>query len=477
MAMDVSSVKSSSMRVAIIGGGLAGLSAAFFLRRLSPLTTVDLFEASDRLGGAIRTEKIDGYLVEQGADMFATEPRAAVELCRELDIENQLLTPLPTARGAAIVYHGKLVRIPEGFVLMRPTLLWPMMKTPLLSWTGKLRLLAERWVKRRGDIADESIESFVTRRLGRETLDRLVQPLVGGIYTGDVARLSMAATMPQFWEMERRDGSLYRATVRRQRAGVDQVEKHSAGARYENFRSFPEGMSSLIEALAVHLDPRRTHLSVPVRGLTRTDNRWSITAGSQQAAGSFDQVILATPAKVATGLLENVAPVASRALGEIAFASSAVVILGIRAADIQQSMPIAGFIVPIMEGRNILAVSFTGDKFAGRTPAGHKLLRVFIGGELQKGILERSNEELIDLAKKELRELIGLRGEPVLSKVVRWNEAMPQYYVGHLQRLETIDKSIAEHPGLWIIGNSLHGVGIAPTIAYARKVAEAIVER
>lgn len=469
-------VKTSSLRVAIVGGGVAGLSAAFALRRLNPAIQVDLFEASDHLGGAIRTESVGGFLVEHGADMFATEPKAAMELCRELAIDDELLTPLPAARGAAIVQRGKLVKIPDGFVLMRPTLLWPMMRTPLLSWAGKVRLLAEPWMATRGEIDDESIESFVSRRLGRETLDRIVQPLVGGIYTGDVSRLSMAATMPQFWEMERRDGSLYRATVRRHREGIDSVEKNSAGARYENFRSFQTGMSRLIEALAAHLDPQRTHLSTPVHALTKTEQGWSITTERQRIDRPFDHLIMATPAKAAAKLLAGVVPEASQALSEIGFASSAVVVLGIRQSDVQLTLPIAGFIVPIIEGRNILAVSFTGDKFAGRTPAGHKLLRVFIGGELQKTLLQRSDDALVELAKDELRQLIGLRGEPVLTRVIRWNEAMPQYHVGHLQRLETIAESVAKHPGLSIIGNSLHGVGIAPTIAHARKVAQAVAD-
>ncbi|MGV3483398.1 MAG: protoporphyrinogen oxidase [Planctomycetaceae bacterium] len=463
------------MRVAIIGGGIAGLSAAFYLRRLCPTAEVELFEAADRLGGAIQTQTMDGYLVEHGADMFATQPAAALELCRDLGIDSELLTPLPSARGAAIVQGGKLVRIPEGFVLMRPTRLWPMVRTPLLSLRGKLRILAEPWIPRRGDeIADESIESFVTRRLGRETLDRIVQPLVGGIYTGDVAKLSMAATMSAIWEMEQQDGSLYRATRRRTRAGSDATEKTSEGARYENFRSFPGGMARLIDALAATLDPQRTHLSTNVQQVVSRDNGWQVQTNPPQDHGVFDHVIVATPARIATKLLAQQAPEASRVLGEITAASSAVVVLGIRETDIESIMPIAGFIVPIRERRNILAASFTGDKFAGRTPPGRKLLRVFIGGELQKSLLQRSDAELVDLAMDELRQLIGLRGQPELSLVVRWNDAMPQYHVGHLQRLDILQKSLAAMPGLSVIGNSLHGVGIAPTIAYAKKVARSI---
>ena len=466
----------SPLRVAIIGGGVAGLSAAFTLRRLSADAQVDLFESSGRVGGAVQTEFIDGFLVERGADMFATEPNAGLELCSELGLEDELITPLPTARGAAIVQGGKLIRIPDGFVLMRPTLLWPMMRTPLLSMRGKLRLLMEPFVKRRSDVSDESIESFVSRRLGRETLDRIVQPLVGGIYTGDVAKLSMAATMSQFWEMERRDGSLYRATLRRNREGTDTTEQNSAGARYEKFRSFPLGMNRLMSELGNRIDPQRLHLSHSVVRISREHNAWQVKDATGLSHGPFDHVIVATPAARAATLLAPLAPDASQELRQIPFASSAVVVFGLHEKTIQQKLSVAGFIVPLREQRRILAVSFTGDKFEGRTPPQHKLLRVFIGGEMQADLLQHSDEELIKIAKEELRELIGLSGEPVLTKVVRWQEAMPQYHVGHIQKLAKIQASLEQLPGLSLIGNSLHGVGIAPTIAYARKVARSIVE-
>lgn len=464
----------SAQRVAIVGGGVAGLTAAFTLRRINSAIEVDLFEASSRVGGAIRTERTAEYLIEHGADMFATEPPAAMELCGELGIENELQTPLSSARGASIVHRGKLIRIPDGFVLMRPTRLWPMMATPLLSIAGKLRLLAEPLIPKRSDVPDESIESFVARRLGQETLQRIVQPLVGGIYTGDVAALSMAATMPQFWEMESRDGSLYKATRRRNKEGSDTTEQNSAGARYEKFRSFPDGMERLIRELAIRIEPSRLHLSTKILRLSRDDRGWTLQDEAGAVHGPFDHVIVATPAKHASALLAGVANEASQELAQIRFASSVVVVMVVRVADMDSTMNVAGFVVPIAERRNVLAVSFTGDKFAGRTPPGHRLLRVFIGGELQTELLKRSDDELVALAKDELRSLMGLRGEPTLIKVVHWKDAMPQYHVGHLQRLAKIDASIAKQAGLAIIGNSLRGVGIAPTIAYARKIARSI---
>ncbi len=460
------------MRVAIIGGGVAGLVAAFTLQKHRRDCHVDLFESSSRLGGAIRTETIGEFLVEHGADMFATEPPAVMELCKELGIEHELQCPLPTVRGAAIVQNRKLIRIPDGFVLMRPTRLMPMVTTPLLSIAGKLRLLAEPLIPRRVEsVADESIESFVQRRLGRETLDRIVQPLVGGIYTGDVAQLSMAATMQQFWEMERRDGSLFRATLRRNREGTDSAEQNSAGARYEKFRSFPTGMERLVQSLVAQTTTPCFHCSTPIHRMEHVGDRWRLEFEKPANEQLYDHVIMATPATASAKLLKDACPVASNLLGGIEFASSAVVVLGIRDTDYTVKLPIAGFVVPHREGREILAASFTSDKFPGRAPHGFRMLRVFIGGMLQRELLEKSDEELIDLARHELRDLIGLSGTPSLVKVIRWNHAMPQYYVGHLARISAIESAIAREGGLSMIGNSLYGVGIAPTVATARKVA------
>lgn len=472
------------MRVGIVGGGLSGLVAAFYLRRLDPSCEVVVFEAGPRFGGVIRTEVIDGYLLEHGADMFATTPDAGLKLCDALGITPRLILPQSAARGAAIVDRGRLVRIPDGFVLMRPTRLWPMISTPLLSIRGKLRMARERWVKPRpADQEDESIESFVTRRLGRELLDRIVQPLVGGIYTGDVAKLSMAATMGQFMTMERESGSLWAATMRRRRAGIDTTERNSAGARYEQFRSLPGGLQELLDALQAALPADALRPLHRVTRIERSGKRWRLSgavnpsAGSSEAAdwGEFDQVILATPAPIAARLLAELAAETSALLGQIEAASSAIVALGVRTADIAKPIDVAGFVVPLREGRPILAASFTSDKFAGRAPAGEKLIRVFFGGAMQAEYADRDDAELIEIARAELAELIGLSGTPTLAKVIRWPAAMPQYHVGHNQRVRQIEAGLAALPGLHVIGNSLRGVGIAPTVAAGEAAARQIV--
>ncbi len=468
------------MRIGIVGGGISGLVAAFYLQRLDPTCDVHVIEAGPRLGGVIRTEQIDGYLLEHGADMFATQPRAALQLCEDLGIDQRLISPQPGARGAAIVSSGRLVKIPDGFVLMRPTRMASMVTTPLLSISGKLRLLREGWVKQRTDPSDESIESFVTRRLGPEVQRRIVQPLVGGIYVGDCAKLSMAATMSQFQNMEREDGSLWSATLRRRREGIDTTERNSAGARYEQFRSFPGGIQELLDALAGKLPAGAIHTNHLVTGLRTvacenelaSNHKW-ILEGCEDL-GPFDHVIVTVPAGVSARLIRDVAPFAAEQIAGIEAASSAIVALGVKQSDIARPIDIAGFVVPLIEKRRILAASFTSDKFAGRAPQGEKLIRVFFGGCLQPEMLRHSDDELIGIAREELAELIGLSGTPTLARVIRWNDAMPQYYVGHNDRVATIEAALQSVSGLHVIGNSFRGVGIAPTVASAQAVAKRI---
>ncbi len=465
----------SNHRVAIIGGGLSGLAAAAKLRTADPDLRISLFETRDRLGGVIHTESEDGFLIDLGADMFATNPPAALDLCRQLGIADRLIEPESDRRGARIVYRGRLVPIPDGFVLMRATRLIPMLTTPLLSLAGKLRFLAERWVPLRDPSkGDESVAEFVRRRMGSEVLDRIVAPLAAGIYTADISKLSMQATMGPILDMERRHGSLARASWLRRRRGDDSVERTSTGARYGQFRSFEGGMIELINALAAKLPKESIHLSCPVESIDHRGSTWTLHTAAGESE-EFDHVILATPAATTADLLCELVPEASRELASIESASTAIVVLGVRRADVREDIETFGFVVPQSEGRRILAGSFASHKFAGRAPNDHVLIRVFIGGALQNELLELSDDALVDLARQELSELISLDGTPVISRVVRWNHAMPQYHVGHCDRVARIEHAVEQQPGLWLISNALYGVGISPVIAAADRVAAAVV--
>ncbi len=470
----------ASPKICIVGGGLSGLATASKLQRLLPNAAIEIREATHRVGGVIHTERLGSYLVDHGADMFATNPPAAIQLCEELGVSNQLMQPLAEDRGAKIVCEGRLVPLPEGFVLMRATQLMPMLRTPLLSVTGKVRFLVERWIPRRRKAGiqhdDESIGEFVSRRMGREMLDRIVAPLTAGIYTADINRLSMLATMGPIAEMEAKYGSLAKATAARRRTGQDSVERNSTGARYSQFRAFQGGMIQLIQSLVDDLPAETIHTDSPVQKITpRKNGGWQVDLTKKSLL--CDELVLATPPQVSAKLLQDQCAVAAKLLGEIEASSVAIVILGVDQSQIKKPANCFGFVVPLQENKKILACSFASAKFAERAPMNKVLIRVFVGGAMQPELLTGTDQAIISLVREELAQLIGLGGEPEVAKVVRWNNAMPQYHVGHLDRIEKIEQAIEPVQHLTMISNAFHGVGIAPLISQAEKVAKTIAGR
>ena len=459
--------------MAIIGGGLSGLSTAAKLHRLDNSIQIVLFESGHRVGGVIHSEQIGEFLIDHGADMFSTKPSAAIDFCCELGLEDQLIEPKPTGRGARIVRNGQLIPIPEGFVLMRATQLWPMLVTPLLSLRGKLRFLLERWIAPAKGEQDESVSTFVKRRMGQEVLDRIVAPLSAGIYTADVTKLSMQTTMQAIAGMEKKHGSLARATAVRRRKGEDSVERSSTGARYGQFRAFQGGMIELINGIAQSLPKETVKLNCCVESIRPQGNQWIVSESGTDH--EFDHVVIAVPPKVATNLLQHVTPRAATELAKIKSASTAIVVLAVSADNIQRPVDTFGFVVPLSEKRRILAGSFASHKFSGRAPENHVLIRVFMGGAMQADLLDKPDEELTRIAREELGELIGLTGDPLVTRVVRWNDAMPQYHVGHGDRVRIIDEEIDSIPSLSFISNALHGVGIAPVIKQANQVALEVI--
>ena len=450
------------------------------LQQLMPNADIAIYESDCRLGGVIHTEECDNFLVDHGADMFATHPPDAMKLCDQLGVSDSLIEPLVEGRGAKIVHKGRLLPLPEGFVLMRATQTWPMLKTPLLSLGGKIRFLWERWVPKKRDtetrVEDESIADFVSRRMGKEMLDRIVAPLTAGIYTADINRLSMLATMGPIAKMETDFGSLAKATSVRRKSGQDSVERNSAGARYSQFRAFPGGMIQLIEALEAKLPRENIHKNCKVQRIQQnSDSSWEITLPDETV--KCDEVVLATPPKVSAKLLEDLCPKASKTMSQIESSSVAIAVLGVHKSQISKPADCFGFVVPLNENRKILACSFASAKFAHRAPENHVLIRVFVGGAMQAELLQKTDDAIIELVRDELSELIGLSGEPAVAKVVRWNEAMPQYHVGHLERIKIIEEEISKIPSLMIVSNAMHGVGISPVISQASKVATHISER
>jgi protoporphyrinogen/coproporphyrinogen III oxidase len=462
-------------RVAVIGGGISGLAAAHRVTELDAAAEVTLLGASSRVGGILQTDRRDGWLIERSADMFTTREPWALDLSRRVGIADELIETDARYRRAFVVCRGKLVPVPEGFTLMSPAKIWPIVKTPLLSPLGKLRLAWEYFTPARPDNADESLESFVVRRFGREAFDRLIQPLIGGIYTADPTKLSMAATLPQFLELERKHGSLIRGMGRKGPENRGQGTGGTSGARYGLFVAPREGMQRLVDAVVARLPAGCVRLNSPVERIER-GAPWRLFVRGQEAPELFDEVILAAPGAVSSRLLRMVDAELASLIERIPHAGCSVAVLGVRRDQVKHPLDGFGFVVPTVEKRRIIAGSMASVKFPGRAPEGKVLLRVFVGGALQPELGELPDDEIRQLVLDELRELIGLSGEPEFCEVVRWLGMMPQYHVGHLDLVAKIEARAAAIPHFALAGNAYRGVGIPFCIHSGEQAAERITQ-
>jgi len=420
----------------------------------------------------LQTERRDGWLIERSADMFTTREPWALDLCRRIGIAEDLIETDARYRRAFVVRRGQLAPVPEGFTLMSPAKIGPILTTPILSPLGKLRLAWEYFTPPRRDDSDESLQSFVVRRFGREAFERLIQPLIGGIYTADPAKLSMQATLPQFVEMERRQGSLIRG-MRVQGPGF-RIQQAS-GARYGQFVTPRDGMQRLVEAIAERLPQVSVRLHSTVERIERGEN-WKVVVRDRSTPEAFDELIVAAPGAVTSRLLAAVDAQLAALIGRIENAGCSVAIVGVRREQIAHPLDGFGFVVPAIENRRIIAASMASVKFAGRAPEGNVLLRVFVGGALQSELGELPDDDIRSLVLEELRELIGLTGEPELFEVARWKEMMPQYHVGHLDLMRQIEERAAAIPHFALAGNAYRGVGIPFCIKSGEEAAERIVQ-
>lgn len=454
---------------------MAGLAAAEEIVGLATAAPVEitLVEAAGRVGGVLSTVRRDGWLIERSADNFLAARPEAVQLVERLGLQDQLVGVDPRVRRALVWHEGRAVPAPQGFRLLAPGRIGSMLTTPLLSRVGRLRLLAERFVPPRSTQGDESLESFVVRRLGREAFERLVQPLAAGIWTADPARLSMAAACGEFLAMEREQGSLWAGEWRRARANA---APSAAGARYGQFLTLASGMQSLPERLAERLRDRGVRfIDAAVGGIERLPAAgWRIsfaaTAGAD-AAIDADAVVLAVPAPVAGRLLASAAPALAADLQGIDYAGSAVISLGFARTDVAHPLDAAGMVIPRRAKRRILAVSFSSSKFPGRAPEGSVLLRVFAGGAVDPDVVRLDDAALEAIACAEVAELLGARGTPRIVQIDRWHGAMPQYHVGHVERVKRIMEQTSAIGGLGLAGAAYTGVGIPQVIASGQAAA------
>lgn len=485
------------LRVVVVGGGITGLAAAHRLveasrERGQPLA-LTLFETTDRLGGTIRTDHVGGFLIEAGADSFLSEKPWALALAERIGLGPRLRRTDDRFRRTYVVHAGRLHPLPEGFALLAPTRVWPIVTSSLFSWRGKARMALDLVLPRRRSEDDESLASFVTRRLGREVLERVAQPLVGGIYTADPERLSVAATLPRFLALEREQGSVIRAL---RRSAMLSAAASASGARWSLFVTLAGGMGELIEALQARLPPGTVRLSCPVAAVERgtpdgcggpesvgrrdgepkNSAAWWVRLldGPPVAA---DGVLLAGAADRMAGLVRGLDTELARLLGEVSYASSAAVTLAYPRAAIRHPLDGFGFIVPCVEHRRVVACTFSSVKYPGRAPEGFALLRVFLGGALQPDVLVQDDPTLGRLAHADVAALLGIEGLPVLRRVARYPAAMPQYEVGHLGRVAAMEARLQGLPGLALAGAAYRGVGIADCVRSGEDSATRLLAR
>lgn len=459
-------------RIVIVGAGITGLATAHAILEKAPETTLTILEGARRAGGNISTEREGGFVIDCGPDSWVSAKPQATALAREVGLEEELVGTVEANRRVYVATKDGLHSLPEGFVLGVPTRFWPIVKTPLFSVRAKLRMGLEPFVPRRdADGGDESIASFISRRLGAEVTDRLVAPLLGGIYGGDANALSVRATLPQFVDAEAKYGSLVWA-MRAQRAAAKKDNGASA------FLTLRRGIGGLIDRLASEVGQRlRTGVRVSsLSVLPAGDARGRFALDIEGGAPAFaDSVVLAVPANAASRLLSVVEPRASESLGAIPHTSTAVVFLAFRREDVRRPLDATGYLVPRSLGSPVLAATWVSSKWDARAPEGTVLLRVFFGGAGRDDVVTRDDAALIELAKAEVRSRMAVVGDSILSRVFRFMHASAQPLVGHLGRIAEVNLRLAALPGLFVAGSGYDGVGIPDCVRQARKVAEAIM--
>ncbi|MEO6393343.1 MAG: protoporphyrinogen oxidase [Pyrinomonadaceae bacterium] len=467
-------------RVLIIGGGISGLAAVHRLGELRGDRPIDisLLEAGPRLGGVIRTYERDGFLLEGGPDAFISEKPEALALAQRLGLTDRLISTNEQYRRSFVVRHGKLRSIPDGFHLLAPSRFWPFATSGICSLPAKFRISGELFVPRRKatETEDESLAAFVRRRFGDEALTRLAQPLIGGIYTADPEKLSLRATMPRFLNMEAKHGSVIRALWNQRKDGQQGSGEGTSGARYSLFLSFDRGTQVLSDAVAAHLPSGTVRLNAGVSSVIRSaaDPGWLCRLENGETLMA-DALCLATPARRSAAIVSEFNPELAGELASIPYASSATINLAYRRSDIAHRLNGFGFVVPAVEGRSIIACSFSSVKFAGRAPDGHVLLRAFAGGALQPEIFALDDEEMLRRAILDLTELLGITAPPLFTQIERWANSMPQYHLGHLERVGRIEQLAAAHANFALAGNTFGGAGIPDCIRSGESAAETLL--
>jgi oxygen-dependent protoporphyrinogen oxidase len=461
--------------VIVVGGGIAGLAAAYELNRLG--ISFLLLEARSRLGGVLFGEHVDDFTIDAGPDSILVQKPEGVALCQELGLGERLI-PTKLPRVAFVQRHGRLHALPASSMLGIPTGLGPLLQSSLFSWSGKLRMAMERLVPARRDEVDESVGRFMTRRFGSEATTYVAEPLMAGIHAGDVDRLSVTALFPRLRDLEQRHGSVSRGL----RAG----ERDTLGPSTDGggaFRSLPGGLIELVHALVAALPPHVLRHSTAVTRVARfAESDRPIESRDARACNLFrvetsgafhdaQSVILATPAFVTARLLGELDSELASLCDRIPYASTATVALAFERSAVSHRLAGTGFVVPRTEDTRIFAASWLSSKWPHRAPESKVLMRTFVGGARDPGALDYSDEQLIARSMESLAPLLGIMAPPLLSRVYRWERANVQYEVGHVAVVAAIEAALTRHRGLYVTGSGFRGVGIPDCIADARRTA------
>ena len=458
-------------KIAIIGGGISGLAAAYALEKArlagSPLEYC-VWEASSRAGGVIRSERVEDCVVEAGPDSFLTEKNWAADFCRELGLGDQLIGSRDEQRKTYIYQNKRLMELPDGLAFMVPTKAWPIIFSPLFSWRAKIQMLREWFSPVRDWKGDESVGEFIGRHYGREMIDRVAEPLLAGVYGGSAAQLSAAAVLPRFVEMESKYGSLGKGMI----ASRKNAQRQAASPI---FTSLKNGMQQMVETILKKTPAPALRLNAKVDFIRFENGQWVLTGGGEEER--LDAIILAVPAYAAASIMQTAAPELARLLLEIPYSSSITVAMGFKLENLVSLPSGFGFLVPRSEGKRTMAATFVHQKFAHRTSSEMGLVRCFLGGT-DEPATRLDDNAIQQIVREELREILGLRTNPEFVRVFRWPKAMAQYTVGHQEQMERIQSLASRLPQFALAGNAYSGIGIPDCIrsgqAAARHILEAI---
>ncbi|MBI3895941.1 MAG: protoporphyrinogen oxidase [Acidobacteria bacterium] len=463
-------------QVVIVGGGISGLSAAYFLEKQARKSgldiTIHLMEQQNRLGGVILTEQDGEFLVEGGPDSFLAQKPAAIELCRELGLADRLLPSNDHRRKTYVWQGGKLKELPEGLMFVVPTKIWPIFHNELFSFSGKLRLALSPLLASSRAEMDISVADFVRQRLGGQALERLAEPLLAAVYGGDVDALSARATLPQLVALEEKHGSLWRGIYEARHARANNGEARAKSSLFVTLRN---GVGELTSALEKHLIRTQVNTQREIGEIGRLGKK-SFRVEWKGGEMEAEAVILAIPAHAAARLTQELDGQLASKLAEIPYHSSLIVSLGYEEGEIGRELNGFGFIVPRSERRALIACTWVNTKFSYRSAPGKLLLRCFLGGARNPSILEENDSRILEITLRELAEIMGVHAQPKFVRIFRWEKCMPQYAVGHLSRLEEISSLVAGHPGLFLAGNGYRGIGIPDCIQSSAAAASAAIQ-